>query len=136
MKQVKDALLHVARSVCGYVLFYALLRLYEDVRGVSFWVYLPAVIIGLELLNLAVGRLLKRLFGFDPLFVYQMPLLVYAMYRMGLELIFLIFLFAVLGFSPWLVVFVGLIYIFGLLRHSIRLHRMMIEGRRPESASP
>ena len=134
MKQVKDAILHFLRSVAGYVLFYGIIQAYSWFSGLSPFVYFIGAIILLEVLNWVVGWVLKRAFGFDPLFVYQMPVLVYAFYRMMLEMIFLLFLFTILGFRVWLVLFVGVIYLFGVIRHSIRVNRLMIEGRLPGNA--
>jgi len=140
MKQVRDALLYIARSVVGYVAFYGLWRLYWSggISGVSPWIYFLLILIALELLGLVVARLMKRLFDYDPLFMFKMPILIYALYRMALEFIFLAFLLAMLRPSmAGAVVFVlmiGLFYFFGVLRHWIRQNRMMIEGRAPESS--
>lgn len=128
MKPVRDAILHFLRSIAGYVLFYYLLQLYSSISGIALWMYLLSVIILIELANLIITWLMKKMFAFDPLFRFQMPLLVYALYRMVLEMAFLIFLFAIFGFSPWLVLLVGALYFFGVLRHSARLNRMMMEG--------
>jgi len=89
------------------------------------------------MLGFIAGRLMKGVFEFDPLFMFKMPILVYAFYRMTLELIFLIFLFAMIrpttAFGTLLIVLlVGLMYLFGVLRHWIRQNRMMIEGRMPK----
>jgi len=86
--------------------------------------------VAIEILNLVATWLMKRILGYDPLFVYRMPLLVYAIYRMILEMLFLIFLFVILGFTPWLVLLVGIFYLFGVFRHSLRLNRILIEGEK------
>jgi len=132
MKPVKDALLHLIRSVGGYALFYFLFKIYLDgvVTGISPLVYYLAVIVFIEILNFAATWLMKRILGFDPAFSFKMPILVYALYRMALEFIFMIFLFTILGFHFWIVILVGLFYFFGVLRHYARLNRRMIEGRR------
>lgn len=138
MKQVRDALLYLARSVAGYILFYGSWRFYASGRitGIAPWWYFLLVLIGLELLGLIAGRLMKKLFDYDPLFMFKMPILVYAFYRMVLELVFLIFLFAVfrptVAGAAMIVLIVGLLYLFGVLRHWIRQNRMMIEGRMPK----
>jgi len=129
MKRVWDAVLHLVRSLVGYVLFYYIIKFFEHVEGISPWIYFLGVFIALEVLNLLVTLILRKVFGFDPLFGFKMPLLVYAFYRMVLEFAFLIFLFAVFGFSPLWVILVGLIYVFGVIRHSIRLNRMMLVGQ-------
>ena len=137
MKQVRDAFLYLGRSVAGYILFYGLWRFYASGRitGLALWWYLLLVLIGLELLGLIASRLMKKIFEYDPLFMFKMPILAYAFYRMVLELVFLIFLFAMLrptiAGAALIVLIVGLLYLFGVLRYWIRQNRMMIEGRMP-----
>ena len=138
MKQIRDAFLYFVRSVAGYLVFFGLWQVYASGRisGVAPWWYLLFVFIGLELLGVMTGRVMKKVFDYDPLFMFKMPILAYALYRMVLELVFLIFLFAMLRPSvagAVLMVFaVGLLYLFGVLRHWVRQNRMMIEGRMPK----
>ncbi|HEQ60501.1 MAG TPA: hypothetical protein ENN74_02720 [Firmicutes bacterium] len=137
MKPIRDAGLYLARSVAGYLLFYALWRFYASGRitGIAPWWYFLFILVGLELLGLMTGRLMKRVFDYDRLFMFKMPILAYAFYRMVLELVFLIFLLALLrpglGGAAVITLLVGLLYLFGVLRHWIRQNRMMIEGRAP-----
>jgi hypothetical protein len=133
MKQVKDAILNFFRTIAGYVLFYYLLQGYHYVSGVSPFVYILALLLFMMVLNVLSLLILKKVLNYDPAFMFQMPALPYALYRMAMELVFFIFLCTVFGgFHYLFLVIIGISYTFGVLRHYSRVHRRMIEGRRAE----
>ena len=129
-------------TIAGYLLFYgALLFLSRNViTGISpLWILL-GLFVAFILFDLLTVKLMKKLFDFDPAFMFHMPILAYALYRMFLDFILLFFLFAVLRplSVPMVIGIVGLVgifYLFGVLRHWSRLNRMMIEGRLPGDGS-
>lgn len=127
MKHVFDGLLHLLRSLVSYVLFY-LLATGAWGGGFTSLGRLLAAVLAVELLFLISGWLMKKLFGFDPDFMQRMPVLAYAVYRMVLDLVFLIFLFSLLGYHLWLVIAVGIWYLVSVLWHYSRQNRRMIEG--------
>jgi len=139
MKQVRDGFLYLLRSIAGYLVFYGMFQMVAtgQVTGIPIWVFLLIVLGVLELLGWLTGRVFEKAFGYDPLFMFRMPILAYALYRMALEFIFLIFLVTILQPRSWLLYFfillgVGILYGFGVLRHWFRMNRMMLEGGPPD----
>jgi hypothetical protein len=135
MKRIRDAFLYLLRSIAGYVLFYWLLLGQDFAKIEPWWLKLIAIIVLLEVFNLVVIRLMRKLFEFDPLFMVKMPILPFALYRMALEFFFLVFLFTVLNpllnmpLMLMVVCMVGVSYFLGVVIHWVRYNRMMIEGK-------